>query len=315
MPWNQRTLALPPAPPSVRIARRWVADMLEELGRDDLVESAQLGVTELVTNALLHAVPPVTVRVRGTIEHPRVEVTDQSLLPPQRSGLAHVEVDDLLTHGRGLDLVASHAEQWGSDINIYGTGKTVWFEPAQEPRPADEVPSVQFSMDEALAALGEEPEPDDRICIRLLHMPVRTFARLRVHFSELGREARLWTLTEPERHPGARELTELFVEVERQRRQAAGVDELDRAIAEDLDAVDLEYWVTPDAPETMARLSAVLELVYDSPDERGLLPSTRPRDPEVLAVQRWYLAEFVRQGRGEAPLAWQGMPARQRRTG
>lgn len=311
MPWNERTLALPPAPPSVRVARTWVADILSEVGREDLVESAQLGVTELVTNALLHATPPVTVRVRGTIDRPRIEVTDHSLMPPQR-GIAEQSEDALLTFGRGLDLVASHAQQWGSDINIYGNGKTVWFEPTTELRPADEVPSVQFSMDEAIAALDEDIDPADRIRIRLLGMPVRRFAQLRVHFSELAREVRLWALTEPERHPGARELTELFVEAERQRRLAQGVDELDRAIAEGLDKVDLEYWVPPDAPATMALMSQALEAVYDAPDERGLLPSIRPRDPDLLDLQRWYLAEFARQGRGEAPIPWRGPQSRQR---
>ncbi len=312
MPWNERTLALPPSPPSVRVARRWVAEVLEEVGRPELVESAQLGVTELVTNALLHARPPVTVRVRGTIDHPRVEVTDHSLLPPQRTGSG----EQLVTFGRGLDLVASHANRWGSDINLYGTGKTVWFEPVKDPHPADEVESLQFSMEEALAALGEETEPAHRMRIRLLDMPVQHFARLRVHFNELGREARIWALTEPERHPGAQELTEIFLDAERQRRQAAGVDQLDRAIAEGVEYADLDYWVTPDSPDTMARLGRVLELVYDSPDERGLLPSTRPKDPLLLELQRWYLNEFVRQGRGEAPMPWTRMAAaRQRRTG
>lgn len=312
MPWNERTLALPPAAPSVRVARRWVSDVLEEVGRPELVESAQLGVTELVTNALLHAMPPVTVRVRGTIDHPRVEVTDHSLLPPQRSG--NDDEDELVTFGRGLDLVASHALRWGSDINVYGTGKTVWFEPATDLRPADEVPSLQFSIDDALEALGVDPEPEGRLRIQLLGMPVRRFAQLRMHFAELGREVRLWALTEPERHPGARELTDLFIEVERQRRQAGGVDVLDEAIANGLESVDLEYLVIPEAPDTMGRLSRALEAVYDTRDERGLLPVLRPKDPEVLAVQRWYLEEFVRQGRGEEPRSWDDW-SRERSTG
>lgn len=311
MPWNERTLALPPSPPSVRVARLWVAEVLDEVGRPDLVESAQLGVTELVTNALLHARPPVTVRVRGTIDRPRVEVTDHSVLPPERTSSG----EQLVTFGRGLDLVASHANRWGSDINLYGTGKTVWFEPATEAHPADEVESLQFSMDEALAALGEPAEPEHRLRIRLLDMPVQLFSRLRVHFNEIGREARLWALTEPERHPGAVELTEIFVAVEQQRRQAAGVDQLDRAIAEGVEYADLEYWVSPDSPETMERLSRVLELVYDSPDERGLLPSTRPKQPLMLALQRWYFDEFVRQGRGEAPVPWTRVSTAGRRTG
>ena len=48
----------------------------------DLVECAEFGVSELVTNAVLHGTPPIKVRVRGTWEHPRVEVIDGSTEPP-----------------------------------------------------------------------------------------------------------------------------------------------------------------------------------------------------------------------------------------
>ncbi len=49
---------------------------------DDLVECAELGVSELVANAILHGNAPYTVRVRGTASHPRIEVLDGSTNPP-----------------------------------------------------------------------------------------------------------------------------------------------------------------------------------------------------------------------------------------
>lgn len=78
------TLALPldPTPRSVQAARRWVVDVCAHLGRPDLGESAALGVSELVSNALLHAAPPLAVRVGGTRGHPRIEVHDGSRTPP-----------------------------------------------------------------------------------------------------------------------------------------------------------------------------------------------------------------------------------------
>jgi hypothetical protein len=78
------TLALPlePTPRSVQAARRWVVDVCAHLGRPDLEESAALGVSELVSNALLHAAPPLAVRVGGTRGHPRIEVHDGSRTPP-----------------------------------------------------------------------------------------------------------------------------------------------------------------------------------------------------------------------------------------
>ena len=48
-------LVLEPGPASVRGARQWVSAALRDLGRDDLVDSAALGLPELVTNAILHA--------------------------------------------------------------------------------------------------------------------------------------------------------------------------------------------------------------------------------------------------------------------
>src|SRR6201747_2582884 len=79
---TKRSLVLPASPPSVRLARSWVSQILAEIGREDLVDAAQLGVSELVTNALIHSQPPLSVRVRGTVDHPRIEVGDSSPVPP-----------------------------------------------------------------------------------------------------------------------------------------------------------------------------------------------------------------------------------------
>ena len=105
MPLNRPPLALGRGPRGVQDARRWVAELCTEIGRPELVECAELGVSELVTNALLHGEPPITVRVRGTAEHPRVEVRDGSGEPPilPTEPLDRPETDDLLlTFGRGL---------------------------------------------------------------------------------------------------------------------------------------------------------------------------------------------------------------------
>ena len=67
MPLTKRSLVLPASPPSVKLARSWVSKILAEIGREDLVDAAQLGVSELVTNALIHSQPPLSVRVRGTV--------------------------------------------------------------------------------------------------------------------------------------------------------------------------------------------------------------------------------------------------------
>lgn len=91
------------------------------LGRGADADVAQLLVTELVTNAVVHARSEVCVGVSCSGPRIRVEVADDCPLPPRPRvpGL-----DD--TTGRGLLLVEALAAAWGSDAT--DAGKTVWFE-------------------------------------------------------------------------------------------------------------------------------------------------------------------------------------------
>lgn len=308
MPWNKRTLALPASPPSVRLARDWVTSVLREIGHDELTDSARLAVSELVTNAILHADPPMTVTVRGTPEHPRVEVTDQSLMPPQRRHSERlIDVDDdrsWATMGRGLDLVASYSVRWGADISPNGLGKVVWFEPSDGVRESP-IDGEVFTMDAALADLRLEPvDPSELFTIRLLGMPVELFAHLRRHFNELGRELRLLAITDGERYPLAVEFSEAYLQVEFERRQVVGLDALDQAIADGLPSVDLTYQAPPTAPATMQRLARLLDAVYDQLSGQVLL-SVRPPD-DVLDLEHWYFGEFSRQAGGEEAIRWDG---------
>lgn len=308
MPWNKRTLALPATPPSVRLARDWVTGVLREIGRDELADSARLAVSELVTNAILHAEPPMTVHVRGTAEHPRIEVTDQSLVPPLRRNtdrLVDVEDDSSWpTMGRGLDLVASYSVRWGADITPNGLGKVVWFEPSNGVRDAPAEGEV-FTMEAALADHHAPPvDPDDLVTIRLLGMPVELFLHLRRHFNELGRELRLLAISDADRYPLAVEFSETFLQVEYERRQVTGLDILDRAMADGTPSVDLTYTAPATAPATMEHMLELLHLVYDQLTGNVLL-STRPPD-SLVDLMDWYLGEFPRQASGEQPTPWRG---------
>jgi hypothetical protein len=289
------------------LARDWVTSVLREIGRDELAESARLAVSELVTNAILHAEPPMTVHVRGTPEHPRIEVTDQSLVPPQRNNTLLADSDDdfsWATMGRGLDLVANYSVRWGADISPNGLGKVVWFEPGPGPQPTP-VEGEVFTMDEALDGLGAEPaDPADLVTIVLQGMPVELFLHLRRHFNELGRELRLLAISEPERYPLAVEFAETFLQVEYERRQVVGLDALEKAMAAGVPAIDLVYAAPPTAPATMRRLEELVEQVYDQLSEKVLL-SVRPPD-ELVALLHWYLGEFPRQAAGDPPTPWRG---------
>lgn len=308
VPLTKRSLVLPASPPSVKLARSWVTRVLAEIGRDDLVESAALGVSELVTNALIHSKPPLSVRIRGTVDHPRIEVVDSSPVPPQRSGLSPEpeEVDDLnvTTFGRGLDLVAMMSARWGSDLAHDGSSKSVWFEPQGDGDAGDRTGEIfDFDPDFGLED-AEESTDEPQLTVNLLRLPAQLFSLMRTFYYETRRELRLLSLTSPDGYPLAHEMTEAFTQADRERRVAIGVSNLDRAIAEGRASVDLEYLVPATAPRTMARLRDLYLEVYREFAEEHLL-ALRPPDV-IVDLQNWYFTEFERQGNGDAPLPWDG---------
>lgn len=108
------------APSAAAQARALVADALTRWRLEPLVADAQLLVSELVTNAVLHARGDVTVSLavaEGTAE---VGVTDRSVRLPRRR-----QVTWRAGGGRGLRLVDAVAREWG--VAHQPDGKQVWF--------------------------------------------------------------------------------------------------------------------------------------------------------------------------------------------
>lgn len=121
-------LTLDPIGQAVGVARRFVCEALANLDRHDVEDSAVLGVSELVTNALIHARSRFTVTVCITEEgRVRVTVHDGSSAEPRPR-----HYDREATTGRGLRLVEAVSSSWGVDHGAGGNGKDVWFEPIPE---------------------------------------------------------------------------------------------------------------------------------------------------------------------------------------
>jgi anti-sigma regulatory factor (Ser/Thr protein kinase) len=113
---------LPATTASPGVARRFVGAALRRWGAGpDAVESAQLLVSELVTNAVVHAGSAVRLTVILRDSRIRVEVTDHDDALPRMRPL---EMDS--PGGRGLGIVDGLADAWGSDSRR--DGKAVWFE-------------------------------------------------------------------------------------------------------------------------------------------------------------------------------------------
>ena len=113
---------LRPHPESARRARELVADALCSHLDPETVHYATVVVSELVTNAVIHANTTVTVGLQllpggGA----RIEVGDSSNWPPTVRSATPDEPG-----GRGLILVQALAKDWG--VSPTTEGKTVWAE-------------------------------------------------------------------------------------------------------------------------------------------------------------------------------------------
>lgn len=115
-------LVVPAVPRSVGLVRRYAVDASTALGWGESANTVTLLVSELATNAAVHASGgQIRVRVLDRGLRLRVEVSDDSPdLPVPRS--APVSAED----GRGLALVEALARRHGVDARH--DGKTVWFE-------------------------------------------------------------------------------------------------------------------------------------------------------------------------------------------
>jgi anti-sigma regulatory factor (Ser/Thr protein kinase) len=115
------SLELPPDHTAAARARQFVAATLRTWGLEALVADAELLVSELVTNAVLHARSPARVNVEDAGTVVRVAVCDDSSAPPRVRDYGPNAVT-----GRGMFLVDRIARRWGVDVD--GRGKCVWFE-------------------------------------------------------------------------------------------------------------------------------------------------------------------------------------------
>lgn len=107
---------------SVAVARRFTRSYFQPLAPRFLADLT-LVVSELVTNAIVHARTPFTVGLQLGGGTARVEVVDGAPdRPPERSLALST------SNGRGLMIVAALADEWG--VDWHRDTKTVWAEMA-----------------------------------------------------------------------------------------------------------------------------------------------------------------------------------------
>ena len=108
-------------PRSAGEARRFVAEHLRDRVPDDVSDVAVLLTSELVTNVIVHARTPMRLELDVDDNGVRVAIADETPRGPMRR-----QSNDARLTGRGINLIASLAMQWG--VEPAPPGKKVWFE-------------------------------------------------------------------------------------------------------------------------------------------------------------------------------------------
>ena len=312
-----RSLTLTGEPRSVPSARTFVRRLLEDCGRPEWVEAAVLAVSELLTNAVLHAhSDEIELSAAVEDEHVHVAVRDRSpVVPSQRS------YDDYATTGRGLGLVAAVSVAHGVE-SLGADGKVVWF------RVGDAQARDERSVEELLEQWDEPddvpaPPPPvrgaDVVHVELRSMPATLWLAAREHHDALLRELVLLQAWPGGAAAGIGDLaaadaarmtigTALDAAVQQARDRGAATVPLPEyhpgALPAVPQALDLVVPVARDQAPSFAELQDVLDHGERLAAAGQLL--ARGGLPEIIAVRDWAAEQVIAQVAGSPPAPWPG---------
>jgi sigma-B regulation protein RsbU (phosphoserine phosphatase) len=117
------TARFPAQRASVAAARQFVTDTLVAAGATSVLDDARLLVSELATNAVVHANTDFAVSVHISAGRVYVEVRDGD--PTELDLTTERELPDFAESGQGLRIVGRLAGSWGARVEDHG--KVVWF--------------------------------------------------------------------------------------------------------------------------------------------------------------------------------------------
>jgi PAS domain S-box-containing protein len=277
----QQRATLAPAAESARTARRLVADVLVSVGGDELIDTAALLTSELVTNGIVHAHTDLQIVVEATATWVRVEVVDGNPQLPSRR-----EYDESAVTGRGMEMVELLADDFGVEP-LADEGKRVWFRLGENP-----------GTPTARAEPAHHAEPERHATtVRLLAMPVTLYCAWQQHADALLREATLLTLDDggeqPDEYPLAGRVLGALADAAS---EVFALREADVAVAD----------VTMELPADCVGWFPILRDVLGRATLQSLAGKllTPPSLPEIIAVRRWVCDEVARQAVGLPATPW-----------
>jgi PAS domain S-box-containing protein len=279
------SLRLPPEPESAAVAREAVR-AAPGGAPTSVRETAELLVSELVTNAVLHAATEIEVRLRARAGGFEAAVgdgrPDRPLVPQRPQYFSGT--------GRGLAVVARLAGRHG--VHTEGGRKWVWFElpPAGAPPPSSGWPDVV-------------PPPGPTVPVTLIDMPVVLHAA-----SEESRATLLRELVLAAREDGGFGMRPADLRTALDTNSA--VDTCVTAALQDqtsqADVRSLDVSAPAGCGPSVQALRRVLDHADDAARRGRLL--TRPALPHIRAFRHWLLDQFVTQSGGGPPTAWTLVP-------
>ena len=284
---------LPALPSSAGEARRLLRNALPGEASEEAVDAAALALSEIVTNALVHAGTPMRLRVILAPSAVRVELADGSAhLPLPR------DYSQAAGTGRGLHMVTEVVDQWGAHHD--DDGKVVWFEvtdppPSGQPGATGQVPSAR------------QPTRQSTLRVELTNVPLLMHAAWQEHAAGLLRELLLTRLedevTAIDEHAAASAaLSVLFEQV-----PAPQLDEDPEAIMATAvePGVSAERVVLDLSLEAAADFDVLDEMLGEAVRlaEEGELLSP-PTQPEIGDLRRWLCGQVRKQAAGGRPEAW-----------
>jgi PAS domain S-box-containing protein len=297
-------LLLPPEAPSARTARRHVRTVLGQAGRAAWSEAAELAVSEVVTNAVLHAHTSLVLRVVVGPDEALVEVEDGSAVLPTR----RVSPDGHAgTTGRGLTLLSALTRAHG--VRATPAGKVVWFTVAEPPAEPDR--RTPLELERPADAVAPPGVATRRVV--LLGVPPTLEIAARDHQQSLLRELVLWLAEHADELPARPDLvradaarsllwTALLAELER--RGTPPQPLVPGRLRPPQPAVDVLLDVPPDLEGAFDALQDALDVGERLAVAGRLL--TRPGLPEIVAVRDWACEQVVAQLAGVPPSPWPG---------
>jgi len=289
---------LEPQPSSVSEARRQVRDLLLSSDREDLLDPTLLLVSEVVTNALLHA--GTVIDLSATLDDTglRVEVGDGSPHLPSRRRYGATAGT-----GRGLQMLESLVDDWG--VTLHGGGKTVWFHVSGQEQDPDS-PLVRRDEDEATGRARES------VAVQLQNVPLLLHAAWQEHAEALLREYLLASLDvdalglqiDPiQIHAEATDAIAVLEEhIPRASVMAAPEELMTEATEPNVSAARIEVPVPATSVAHFDTLDRAIQAALDLSEEGLVL--TPPTQPEVQAFRRWLCRQVVRQAAGGRPEPW-----------